>query len=134
MSRVLFDTTMLALQKGLDGTAAQQRAIASNIANLETPGYQPKVVNFEADLRQALQADARGAGAWERPIMSGDGTSALEQVTPQVQPENEGAVRLDGNAVNVEAEVASLTKNSLQHTALLRLLAGKFNMLKTVLK
>ena len=133
MSRVLFDTTMLALQKGLDGTAAQQRAIASNIANLETPGYQPQVVSFEADLRQALQADAKGAQAWERPIMS-DGTSALERVTPQVQVEDAGPVRLDGNAVNVEAEVASLTKNSLQHTALLRLLSGEFDMLKTVLK
>jgi flagellar basal-body rod protein FlgB len=121
--RMLFDTTMTAVEKGLDGTAARQRATASNLANIETPGYRPRVVNFEDDLKQALAAEARGA--------TGKG---IEAVTPVTGEGETGPVRLDGNAVDIEGEVATMGRNMLQHQALLRLMGRKIEMMKMVMR
>jgi flagellar basal-body rod protein FlgB len=116
---------MTALEKGLDGTAARQRAVAGNLANLETPGYKPQAVSFEDDLRRAIAQERRGDVG---------GRGALDRVAPTVHTDATGPVRLDGNAVDIEAEVAALGKNSVQHSALLRLLGTKLGMLKIVLR
>ena len=121
--RMLFDTTMATVEKGLDGTAARQRATASNLANIETPGYRPRVVSFEEDLKKALAAEARGEVG-----------KGVEAVTPTTADDEAGAVRLDGNAVDIEAEIATLGKNMLQHEALLKLMGKKIDMMKMVMK
>jgi flagellar basal-body rod protein FlgB len=121
--RLLFDTTMAAVEKGLDGTAARQRATAGNIANIETPNYAPRVVSFEDDLRKALASERRGGA--ER---------AVEAVAPAMRQDDVGPVRLDGNGVNIEGEVATMSKNTLQHQALLRLMGKKIEMMKLVMK
>lgn len=126
MSQIMLDTTMAALEKGLDGTAARQRATAANLANIETPGYQPQVVSFEEDLRRALVA--------ERNVLSGADASPIAKVAPRITAPNAEPVRLDGNAVDLETEVATLGRNSLQHSALLRLMGKKLDMLRTALK
>jgi len=125
MPQILTDTTMTALEKGLDGAAARQRALAANIANLETPGYQPQVVSFEDELRHALStASQGGAGAVDE----------VARVSPTTTTEDASAVRLDDNSMDVEAQIATLGKNSLQQAALLKLMSMKFEMIQTVVK
>ena len=121
--RMLFDTAMATVEKGLDGTAARQRATASNLANIETPGYAPRVVSFEDDLKKALAAEGRGEVA-----------KTVEAVTPVTGEGGASPVRLDGNAVDIEAEVATMGKNMLQHQTLLRLMAKKIDMMKMVMR
>ena len=50
----MFDLTIQAVQTSLDGLAARQRIIATNVANAETPGYLSQNVNFEDSLRSAM--------------------------------------------------------------------------------
>ena len=49
------DLTTSALHVALDGLDQRQQAIAANIANLETPGYLAREVNFEDSLRAAIE-------------------------------------------------------------------------------
>lgn len=42
------------LKRVLDVNAARQKAAASNLANCDTPGYQPKKVEFMEEMNQAL--------------------------------------------------------------------------------
>ena len=59
----LTDRTMAVLQKSLDLRAEKQQVIAGNIANVDTPGYSARKMNFEESLRKAIdtpEMDGRG--------------------------------------------------------------------------
>jgi flagellar basal-body rod protein FlgB len=118
----LDDTTVLALSKALDGTARQQQTIATNIANVETPGFRPSQVSFEAALQRALGAPA------ERQ------RDALATVSPQVLARPGGSMRRDGNAVDLEAELVDLSEAGLRYRALARLLGKKLKMVQEVIQ
>lgn|SRR5690349_15089693 len=84
---VLESVTATALSSALDGLALRQRAIADNIANINTPGYQAQRVQFEDELRAAV---AGGSGAVEATV-----ERSLEPT------------RLNGNNVNLDTETLS---------------------------
>ena len=60
---MLFDTTQLALERAISGAAQRHQALAANLANVNTPGYQRVDVDFQGALRGALASgqDARAA-------------------------------------------------------------------------
>jgi flagellar basal-body rod protein FlgB len=94
---VFDDTTMTAIGSALSGLAARQRVIADNIANINTPGYQARRVEFEDALRSALA----------------DGGDAA--VTPQVARSLE-PTRLDGNNVNLDDETLDNVDTGLRYS------------------
>ena len=50
----LLDNTDLSLQAAIRGAGLRQTALAQNVANANTPGYQRKDVDFESSLRAAM--------------------------------------------------------------------------------
>ncbi len=54
----LVDTTFL--EKAMDAASLRGQVIASNITNANTPGYESMRVEFESDLSQAMEDDAKG--------------------------------------------------------------------------
>ena len=55
IDRLLFaDKTPLILKKALDSQSQRHLLIASNISNIDTPGYQAKDIDFKGTLRAAL--------------------------------------------------------------------------------
>jgi flagellar basal-body rod protein FlgB len=58
----LFDTTQLGLERAISGAAARQTALASNIANANTPGFKPKDVDFHSALQAAFASDDPSKG------------------------------------------------------------------------
>ena len=57
---MLFDTTQLALERSISGAAQRHEALAANIANASTPGYQRVDVDFHGALAAAMgSSDAR---------------------------------------------------------------------------
>jgi flagellar basal-body rod protein FlgB len=59
----LYDTTQLALEKAIEGSSARQQAIAANLANVDTPGYQRVDVDFHSTLRDAMASGSDGLDA-----------------------------------------------------------------------
>lgn len=84
---MLDSVTNTALTSALDGLAARQRAIADNIANVNTPGYRAQRVAFE----DALASSVRAGSGKVSP------TTALS-----LEP-----TQLNGNNVNLETETLS---------------------------
>ncbi len=120
MDRVTHDLTSLALRHALDGAAARQGVAAENLANLETPGYRPRRVDFESQLREALEA-------------ASDGDLAdLQHVSPRRSIYAGPALRRDGNAVDLETEMSELVESGLQYQVLTRLLSRRLQMLRSV--
>jgi flagellar basal-body rod protein FlgB len=93
---VLDSVTLNAMTSALDGFTAAQRAIATNIANVNTPGYHAQEVNFS----QALA----------RSVAEGDGTvnGAAFIPTRSLAP-----TRLDGNNVSLAQETLDQISTNL---------------------
>lgn len=84
----MFDSvTSVALGSALDGLTSRQRTIANNIANINTPNFHAKRVQFE----DALAASVR----------SGDGHAA-STISASEEP-----TQLNGNNVNLDTETLS---------------------------
>ncbi|MEM8747398.1 MAG: flagellar basal body protein [Actinomycetota bacterium] len=109
------DATTQTIGRALDGLDARQRAIASNIANVETPGYQARSVNFEDGLREAMRR--------------GDPMSATIDVTRSMAP-----TRLNGNNVNLDFELLESSEAVLQQRMLTQTLTSKYSMLGTAIR
>ena len=58
----IYDTTQTALEKAIMGASARQQAIAENLANVDTPGYQRVDVDFHTTLRDAMARAGRPQG------------------------------------------------------------------------
>jgi len=99
----------------------RNRVIASNIANADTPGYRRAYVRFEESLKQML---AEGG-----PRDVGD----ARRLTPSVEEDTTPSARLDGNNVNLDAEMADLARNSIEYNALVELYRLKGQMISTVI-
>ena len=116
---LLADRTSTVLAKSLDGLAERHRAIASNIANVETPGYKRVEVSFEAELRQALQE--RGEA---------QAKSAAKRVQPRLSQDYLSPARADGNNVSIDQEATALIKNGLSYQVTTSLLNQKISALR----
>ncbi|CAM3318901.1 flagellar basal body protein [Occultella aeris] len=111
---MLESVTALAISSALDGLSARQRAIASNIANVNTPNYTARRVAFE--------------DAITRSVASGDGRAeATEQRS--LEP-----TRLDGNNVNLDTETLSNVDTVLRFQFAARAAEGPFTGLRTAMR
>jgi flagellar basal-body rod protein FlgB len=99
------------LEAGIKAEELRQRTIASNIANLETPGYRRLDVRFEELLAKALHSAPESSPVEVEP----------ELVTPKAT-----FVKTNGNDVNLEMEIGEMLKNSSRQTAFVRILHKKF--------
>ena len=99
------------LEAGIKAESLRQKAIANNIANLETPGYRRIDVKFRELLAKAL--DSRG-------------DIDLSEIEAQIYQPKKTPVKSNGNDVNLESEVGEMVKNTLRYTTYLRLLQKKY--------
>src|SRR5476651_2674963 len=94
----------VAAKKMLDETALRHEAIASNLANIETPNYKRLDVDpsFTTQLKQALASND---------------TDQLSSLQPKMEVDpNAVAQSSDGNTVNLETELANLQQNTLSNS------------------
>ena len=112
----LFDNTDLGLQAAIRGAGMRQTALAQNIANANTPGYQRKDVDFEATLNQAMQA----------------GTNP-DNVQFSVTTDGSAPMQADGNSVDIDTESAKVAETGLQYEALTSVLRGRIDILRAAI-
>lgn len=110
------------LQAGLAAASLRHGALAHNIANVNTPGYQALQVTFESRLAAAVdQGDGALAITRSHPgHLSGRSGPSPEAVHPAIQLDRNSAQRADGNNVDVEGEMARLAANQVWYGALTR--------------
>jgi flagellar basal-body rod protein FlgB len=107
---------MQLLQGYLKVTSDRQQLVASNIANVDTPGYRTKDINFSSAMQQAMN---EGNGMHLEPA----------SVTVEGLPE-----RPDGNNVNVDRESMLLAQTQLQYQMGVQLIKSEFHRLLTAIK
>jgi flagellar basal-body rod protein FlgB len=121
MPEGLFATPAIqSLQLAMDDAAVRHQAIASNIANVNTPGYQRVDVSatFENALNSALDTLSNGGTVGDLP----DATIETAPV--------QGPARPDGNTVQIEQEMVNMAQNSARYEFAGQMLANNFHGLK----
>lgn len=118
----LYDrTNYLLAQARLDMVQARHKALASNLANIETPGYK------RVDVSPAFESQLASA------VASGD-PARLRQVAPiMAEDQTAAAVRGDGNNVAMDRELLEINRNSLEHQFLTQYAGSNLNRLKTAI-
>jgi flagellar basal-body rod protein FlgB len=112
----LFDTTDLSLQAAIRGSGLRQTALAQNVANANTPGYQRKDVDFESSLRAAM-----AGGQDPDTLQFGVETDASAPMQP------------DGNSVDIDTESAKLAENGLSYESLVTVAKGRLEILQSAI-
>ncbi len=106
----------LLLERFLDGVSMRQTLVTTNVANIDTPGYQTR----DADFRGQLQR-----------VLSGADNEALG---PFVVPVRGLISRPDGNNVSVDRESLLLAELQLQYKSATAILHSEFNNLSYAIK
>ena len=104
MIEALFsDSYYVAAKKMLDVNLLREQAIASNLANVETPNYKRLDVapSFETQLRQAVASQDPAEIASMQPTLAVDNTAI--------------SGRSDGNTVQLETEMLKLNQNTVEN-------------------
>ena len=102
------------LERALNIRGFYHKVLASNIANVETPGYKEKDIDFVAEL--------------DRSVKSG---SPDIQVRAKSDPG--GIDGIDGNSVNMEDQIVKLSENTMMFNAFVQLINKKLSMMRYVI-
>ena len=107
-----------AVKKMMDVSAMRHAAIASNLANVSTPGYKRVDLSksFEDELKSRIRARDTDA------VVAAQPRTETDSLTP--------ATRADGNNVQIDRELLDMSKNTMNFDALTNFASGSLKQLK----
>jgi flagellar basal-body rod protein FlgB len=115
----MIDTPLTeALSRFLDVNVARHKLIASNLANIDTPGYRTRDLDFRSELARA-RFDGEGEG----------GSLDYASNSPVVRQVHGLLERSDGNNVSVERESLLLAETQMKFSLGVQLLKDQFHQI-----
>lgn len=106
-------------RKLLDGAVLRQEAIATNVANAETPGFRRLDIapDFATQLRSRMD--------------SGDFAKTATSIRPHLaEDQTARSIRPDGNTVEIEHELVEMNRNAVEHQYLTEVVSNSLKQLK----
>ncbi len=116
------------LDKAADAAWTRNEVITNNIANVDTPNYKRKDVEFETYLLAQLEGANSGNLGEVVANIDLDGLTATSYTDY-----SELSYRLDGNNVDIDTENVELASNQIKYQALLGSITNEFSMIKTAM-
>lgn len=114
------------LDKASDASWVRNEVISNNIANVDTPNYKRKDIEFENYLARELE----GRGSLDQKVAN----ARLSSLNATSYTDHaELSYRLDGNNVDIDTENAYLAENQIRYYTLLDSMSQEFSRIKTVL-
>lgn len=123
-----FQHTSRILERTLDALGLRHRVTAHNIANVNTPGYQPRQVSFEESLGQAMRIDAQNRQANVTSVNS----ATNFRINIAQQPVT--MLRADGNGVDVDKEMVTIAKTVIAYNAITTLTSRLYSRVRLAVK
>lgn len=116
-------------QKFLNLSSLRHKLVAGNVANVSTPGYEAKDINFDKEFARATEAGAGLSGriTHERHLPIGQHKDRAPRVHSTKVESGEM------NSVDIDREIATLAQNELAYTVAARLIKGKFEGLRNAI-
>ena len=125
--------TVDALGRALGYRTANHNVISGNLANMDTPGYQPKEVVFNQELQKAIERRAvvpvrtnpKHFSHYQETL--GNNGSTYTVVTRK-------SVQTKTNQFNLDKEMSKMVQNNILFEASARLLEKKFEALRMAIE
>lgn len=133
-----FSKTVDLLHRALDAQTIRRDVLANNLANSEVPNFKRSELNFESELKRALdgekqkpvieltRTDPRHFSNWNPPDW--------REVKPRRVLDYVSTSKNNGNNVDAEQEVQRLIENQLMYYLLSQSAAFEFNQVNSVLR
>ncbi len=136
----LFGPAIDIMGKALTLRAKRNSVLSSNIANVDTPGYKSKDLNFDQLMENYLKDKGLGGGSGAK----GGSNAELPLATTNprhikgAQEEKPQAIIVSKergvpNNVDIDEEMAKLSANNIQYQLTTQMLIKKFEALKTAI-
>ena len=118
----MIDTAMTdALGRFLDVDVSRYTLIATNLANIDTPGYRTRELDFRAERRRAAESAA------------GNGGISYASFSPVAHSVGGLLSRPDGNNVSLERESLLLAEVQMKYNLGVQLLKEQFHLIATAI-
>jgi flagellar basal-body rod protein FlgB len=133
-----FEKTIDLLHRGMDASLVRRDVIANNLANSAVPNFKRSEVNFESELKKALETeklrpalelkltDPRHIPNWRE--------QDYRDVEPRRVLDYVSASRNNGNNVDAEQEFMLALENQMMYTLLSQSAAFEFGQIASVLR
>jgi flagellar basal-body rod protein FlgB len=124
MAISVVDPTQSVLIAAMRGAELNQTLLTSDLANADTPGFQPSSVAFQSQLASAIDSSASNGGD-----ASGQGSTSIANMafTPSTAAQTTGT---DGNGVDSDQTSAALAENGLLYDSLAEVLSTHDSILE----
>ncbi len=119
------------LSKAADASYYRNELISNNIANVDTPGYKRKDLEFETYLQSAIDSAGTQSDSLTTKIHNMD-MDAVKMVT---YTDNASySYRIDDNNVDIATEQVELATNQIVYNTLIDSMSNEFSRIKSVLE
>lgn len=133
MSSSLFsDDAISAATLALRGLAARQQTISSNIANVDTPGYSAKQIDFETTLQRNLNRTASKLSMAKTSNKHLDSSASSSSSFYTTSNRAGGTYREDGNNVDIDTELIDMSETNIKYQAISQEISSKLLLLKSI--
>lgn len=125
--KIFNNTKIPILSKALDAYSLRHKVISSNIANIGTPGYKAKSVEFESLLNQASTAVSIQPAITDKrhfELATVSQTPKVVNAVPDTMSDEE--MKSGVNDVDIDVEMAEMAKNQIRFKYVSRLLGDSF--------
>ncbi|UTT44483.1 flagellar basal body rod protein FlgB [Exiguobacterium aurantiacum] len=109
------------MKQAINHSVVNQKVISHNLSNIDTPNFRAKQAVFEQTLNNEMRLKLAGGRPSERSATT---------ITDRAG----GAMRSDGNNVDLDYEMSELARNQLQYEAMMEQLNRRLGGLKTVIR
>ena len=116
------------LTKAADASWKRETVISNNIANVDTPGYKRKDLNFQGVLTEEL-------GRCKHESLDSKVSDVdLSRLDPQIYVDSANySYRMDGNNVDIDTENVELASEQIRYEGLTDCINSEFERMKAVI-
>lgn len=116
----IFGSNLADFQNALGRTTQRHALLSNNLANVNTPGFKRKDIDFNVILQQELTPSK----ARMQQVQEQQAQAASDQTS----------IRLDGNNVDLEHEVMGIAETEMRYEALTDMTSNYFSQLKNAIR
>jgi flagellar basal-body rod protein FlgB len=134
-----FTRTTDLLHRSLDVQALRYGVSANNLSNAEVPNFKRTQVNFESELRLALDSEKNAKGQFQLNVsddrhIKSDGVVDYRTIQPRRVLDYTTTAKANGNNVDPEQEAMDLLRIQLNYQLMTQLQSFEFAQCQSVLK
>ena len=134
-----FSRSVDLLHRAMDASTLRYQVSANNLANSEVPNFKRSSVNFESELKRALDSEKAAKDTFQMTTtderhISSTGVRDYRDVEPRRVTDYLTTSKANGNNVDAEQEAMNIVQIQMQYRLLTQLTSFEFNQVRTAMK